>query len=74
LDRAPKAVNFINPEYITKTMATNIETIHREIIELKKDMTYIKDILSEKFELSDYAKKSLKQARETPESKYVDLT
>lgn len=54
-------------------MATTIEAIHQEIMELKKDMDFIKDILSEKFELSDYAKKSLKEARETPESEYVDL-
>lgn len=53
-------------------MAT-IETVHREIMELKKDMDFIKDVLSEKFELSDYAKKSLKQARKTSESEYVDL-
>jgi len=53
-------------------MAT-IETVHQEIMELKKDMDFIKDVLSEKFELNDYAKKALKDARETPESEYVDL-
>jgi len=40
---------------------------------LKKDMDFVKNILSEKFELSEYAKKALKEARKTPESKYVDL-
>jgi len=53
-------------------MAT-IETVHQEIIELKKDMDFIKDVLSEKFKLSDYAKQELKEARETSESEYVDL-
>ena len=41
--------------------------------ELKKDVEYIKGILSEDFELSEHAKKALKEARETPESEYVDL-
>ena len=50
-----------------------IETVHQEIMELKKDMDFIKFVLSEKFELSDYSKKTLKEARETPESEYVDL-
>ena len=54
-------------------MTTTIETIHEELHELKKDISFIKNILSEEFELSDYAEKALKQARDTPESEYVDL-
>lgn len=54
-------------------MVTTIETVHYDILELRKDIQIIKDMLSEDFELSDYAKKSLKEARETPESEYVDL-
>ncbi len=54
-------------------MPATIETIHQEIIELKKDLEFIKDVLSENFELSDYAKKALKEARETPESEYTSL-
>ena len=54
-------------------MATSIETIHQELIEIRKDVEFIKNILSEEYELSDYAKKALKEARETPESEYVDL-
>ena len=54
-------------------MATTIETIHKDIIDLKKDMSLIKSILSEDFELSDYAKEALKKARMTPESKYINL-
>lgn len=30
-------------------------------------------MLQEDFELSDYAKRTLKEARETPEAEYVDL-
>ena len=54
-------------------MATTIETIHAELHEIKKDVSFIKNILSEEYELSAEAKKALKEARETPESEYVDL-
>lgn len=54
-------------------MTTTIETIHQDILELRNDIQTIRDILSEDFELSDYAKKALKQARKTPESEYVTL-
>ncbi len=54
-------------------MATTIETIHQDILELRNDILVIKDLLSEDFELSEHAKKALKEARETPESEYVNL-
>lgn len=54
-------------------MVTSIETIHCELVEIKKDLDFIKVVLSEEFELSDSAKKALKEARETPESEYINL-
>lgn len=54
-------------------MATSIETIHKDLSYLKKDMEFIKNILSESVELSESARTALKKARQTPESKYVDL-
>lgn len=54
-------------------MATTIETLHQDIMELKKDIEFIKNVISENFELSVNAKRALKEARETPESEYVDL-
>jgi len=54
-------------------MATTVETIHKDLAVLKKDIGYIKAILSEDFELSEHAKKALKEARKTPESEYVNL-
>jgi len=54
-------------------MATSMETIHQDLIVLKKDIDFIKHIVSEDFELSGYAKSDLKEARETPESEYADL-
>ncbi|MBS3159918.1 hypothetical protein J4436_03960 [Candidatus Woesearchaeota archaeon] len=54
-------------------MTSTIETIHEDLLDLKKDVTFIKNILSEEFELSDSAFNALKKARETPESEYIDL-
>lgn len=54
-------------------MATTLETLHKDLKKLKKDIEYIKNILSEDFELSEHAKKLLKNARKTPVSEYVDL-
>jgi len=54
-------------------MTNNLQTIERELKHLKKDVTYIKSVLSEDFELSEHAKKELAEARATPESDYVDL-
>ncbi|MBU0757434.1 MAG: hypothetical protein KKG59_02710 [Nanoarchaeota archaeon] len=54
-------------------MAMSIEAMEAEILELKKDMKLIKNVLSESDELSDQAKKALKAARETPEDQYVDF-
>lgn len=54
-------------------MVTTIETIHQDIIGLRKDIEYVKNILSEEFELSEHVKKALKEARETPENEYVNL-
>ena len=54
-------------------MATSIEMLHKELVGIKKDIEYIKQMIQEDFELSDEAKKALKEARKTPESEYVDL-
>ena len=40
---------------------------------IKKDVEFIKNILSEDFELSDEAKKQLKEARATDESECIEL-
>ena len=54
-------------------MTTTMENLHQELVELKKDMIYIKSLISEDFELSEHAKNALKEARKTSESEYVDL-
>ncbi len=54
-------------------MTTQIETIKDEIVLIRKDLDYLKSIFEEDFELSEHAKRALKEARETPESEYVSL-
>ena len=54
-------------------MATTIENLHQDMLALRKDVAFIKHVLSEDFELSEEASRGLRKARETPESEYVDL-
>lgn len=54
-------------------MANSIAEIHKDLMNLKKDVKFIKHIISEDFELSSAAKKTLSSARATPKSKYVNI-
>ena len=50
---------------------TAINHMHEDLEELKRDMAVVKHILSEEGKLSGYAKKLLKNARDTPDSEYI---
>ena len=50
-----------------------LEVINKNIEKLYNEVELIKNILSEERELSEWAKKELERARETPETEYVDL-
>ena len=52
-------------------MNQSIGHMHKDLEELKQDVALIKHILSEEGKLSDYAKKSLEEARKTPDSEYL---
>lgn len=54
-------------------MTTSIETLHRDLVEMRKDLAFIKNVLAEDFELSKSAGMALEEARQTAESEYVDL-
>ncbi len=45
--------------------------IEKELQELKQDIAVIKHILSEEGKLSEFAKKALAEARQTPDSEYI---
>ncbi|MBI2971010.1 MAG: hypothetical protein HYY37_01170 [Candidatus Aenigmarchaeota archaeon] len=54
-------------------MPADLEKIQKDLAGLKRDIAFIKHVLVEEYEMSGYAKKALKKARETPKSKYVSL-
>ena len=51
----------------------SLEHMHEDLETLKQDMALIKHILTEEGHLTEEAKKRLKDARATPNSKYVKL-
>ena len=54
-------------------MPAEMKEIHKDLESLKRDLAFIKHILSENYELSVSAKKQLKRARKTDKSKYIGL-
>ena len=50
-----------------------IEHLHKDLRELKRDMAFIKHVLTEKAELSEEVKKRLHKVRKTSMSEYVEL-
>ena len=48
-----------------------LDVINKNVMKLRNDMAYLKHILEEEYELSDWAKKELEEARETPDSEYI---
>ncbi len=54
-------------------MTQSLEQLHREIQDVRADLALIKNILVEEGELTSWAKKQLKQARQTDEKRYKRL-
>jgi len=54
-------------------MTTSIDKIHDELMDLRRDISYIKSIISEDFELSEHAKSELEHSRSTPNSEYIEI-
>ena len=54
-------------------MATvSLEKIYDGLMDLQRDMAFVKKVIAEDFELSDEAKKELKEARATPKGEYIN--
>ena len=49
-----------------------LKTIYRELADIKGELKFLKHIIQEEHELSDWAKGELKEARKTPNSKLVN--
>ena len=48
-----------------------LEHVHEDIKSVKKDLEFLKQIITEDFELSSWAKKELVAARKTGREKYI---
>ncbi|MBI3050829.1 hypothetical protein HYY74_00040 [Candidatus Woesearchaeota archaeon] len=49
-----------------------LETIHRELVNIRGDIEFLKHVMGEEYKLSDWAKKELAEARKIPESGLSD--
>ncbi len=54
-----------------KMANVTLNVVYKEIKDLKSDITYLKYLLEERYELSDWAKNELKKAREEMESRSI---
>lgn len=54
-------------------MESQIKTINRNILKLKKDVSLIKNIIVSERKLTDWAKRELAKAREEKEDDYTSL-
>jgi len=54
-------------------MNITINTVHEDLLKMKRELDFIKMILMSEGELTPWAKKALNKARARPESEYVSL-
>ena len=49
-----------------------LKTIHKELVDIKGDINFLKHVMEEEYRLSDWAKKELEDARKVPDSKLMN--
>lgn len=49
-----------------------LETIHKEIVDIKGEIQFLRHVMEEEYELSDWAKKELAEARKVPDSDLIN--
>lgn len=54
-------------------MEVDMNTLHKDMLKLQRELELIKNIIVAEGELSDWAKDELKKAREEDESDYISL-
>lgn len=52
-------------------MAITLETIHKEIQQMQNNLSLLKHIMEEEYELSEKTQEKLDRARKTPRSEYI---
>lgn len=63
---------YVNISLISFMETITLEHLHKEILDIKKELKKISFLLEEDFELSEEAKKELFEARKEPISSYID--
>ena len=48
-----------------------LEKIHKDLKDIKGELKFLKHVMEEEYELSDWAKKELVEARKVPDSKLI---
>lgn len=48
-----------------------LETIHKDLMDIKGEIKFLKHVMEEEYELSDWTKKELAEAREVPDSELI---
>jgi len=48
-----------------------LQTLHKDLANIKGEITFIKHIMEEEYELSEWANKELEEARNTSEEEYI---
>ena len=56
---------------VNKIQSVSLKTIHEDLINLQKEIQFIKHVITEDFELSHETKKELEEARKTPRAEYI---
>ena len=49
-----------------------LETIHKEIADIKGELKFLKHIMEEEYQLSEWAKKELSEARKVHDKELID--
>ncbi|MEK6946173.1 MAG: hypothetical protein AABX32_01060 [Nanoarchaeota archaeon] len=49
----------------------SLETIHKELADIKGDLKFLKHIMKEEYELSGWSKKELAESRKVPDSDLI---
>ncbi|MBI4438622.1 hypothetical protein HY640_01690 [Candidatus Woesearchaeota archaeon] len=50
----------------------SLKTIHEDLVNLQKDLQFIKHAIAEDFELSKEAKRQIEEARKTEETEFIN--
>jgi len=51
--------------------AVTLERIHEDLVDIKGEIKFLKHVMEEEYEFSDWAKRELAEARKIPDSELI---